>query len=87
MRLPTEDEFQGWLADPLTQDLLRALQQRRLEIKEDLAKGNFWDDGDSLDKIGMKCLMETAKLDILEEIVEMDFESLTGLLKEASDEE
>lgn len=82
-RLPLEEEFNGWLADPLTQATLRALQQRREEIKEQLAKGNFWDEGDTIDQIGVKALMACAKADILEEIITLDHESLLGLLKEA----
>jgi hypothetical protein len=87
MRPITEEEFQGWLADPLTQAVLRALRQRRAEITEGLAKGNFWEEGDSLDQVGMRCLEETAKIAILSEIIELDHETFTGLLKEATREE
>lgn len=83
MRHPTQEEFDQWRADPLTQQFLLVLQQRREEIKDNLIRGNFWDDGDALDVIGQKCLMETAKAEILEDIIQMDHESFTGLLKEA----
>jgi hypothetical protein len=73
--------------DPLTQQVLKALAQRREEIKYRLVKGHFWEDGDALEQIGLKVLVEITKADILEEIVGMDYESFVSLLKEADADE
>lgn len=66
----------GWLSHPVTREVLRALRQRREELKESWARGSFT--LESIEASALKNAEKIGEVNQLSDFIEMDYQAYLG---------
>ena len=76
----TEQEFQGWLGDPGTQAVLRALRKEYESIKENWARGLYT--GPTVESTALKNAEKLGEINSLSKLIELEYDFYMGMMDE-----
>jgi hypothetical protein len=79
-KMVKEEEFLAWKLDPVTQAFLQGLTVWKEGLKEQWAAGNF--QGETTGTTAMLSVGAQAKVGILEEIIDIDYEQFRDMRDE-----